>query len=150
MTRHVHPDDRGLAAVARVRSIRESDSRIGLRMVLAEEADAASRLADLTRTLATSAVPAEATPATLLARSTALVGVGLLVQEARAARVSAEVLSAEARARWGADRARLAAVEHLLEVRATGRRTEAAKRAARDADDLAAQRWARQQAGGHR
>lgn len=149
MTRRVHPEDRGLAAVARVRAIRENDSRIGLRLVLAEEAAVVARLDGLTRSIATATVPAEATPAELLAQHTALAHVGLLAQEARADRVTAEVVSAEARTRWGADRARLAAVEHLLEGRASERRTEAAKRAAREADDLAAQRWARQQ-GGHR
>lgn len=143
MTGRVHPDDRGLAAVARVRSIRESDSRIGLQLVLAEEAAVIARLDELTRSIATATVPVETTPAALLAQRTALTNVGVLVQEARAARVTAEVISAEARSRWGADRARLAAVEHLLENRATGRRTEAAKREAREADDIAAQRWAR-------
>lgn len=147
MSRRVHPDDRGLAAVARVRSLRESDSRIGLQLVLAEEAAATARLEELTRAIATAAVPDETTPAALIAQRRALADVGLLAREARAARASAAILSAEARSRWGADHARLAAVEHLLERRAAGRRTEAGKRAAREADDLAAQRWSRQQSG---
>lgn len=143
MNGRIHRDDRGLAAVARVRAIRENDSRIGLQLVLAEQAAVAARLAELTRRLATAPVPTQTTPAALLAQRTALAEVGHQIRDARAARATAEVVSAEARARWGDDRARLAAVEHLLEVRATGRRTEAAKREARESDDLAAQRWAR-------
>ena len=143
MSRRPHAEDRGLAAVARVRALRENDSRIGLQMVLAEEAAGAARLAGLDRTLAAATVPALTTPGELVAQRTALANVGLLAQEARAAQVSAEIVSAEARAHWSADRARLAAVEQLLERRAAGRRTESMKREAREADDLAAQRWAR-------
>ena len=40
MSRRTHPDDRGLAAVGRVRALRENDSRVGLQLVLAEEAAA--------------------------------------------------------------------------------------------------------------
>lgn len=141
-----HAADRGLAAVARVRALRENDSRVGLQMVLAEEAAGAARLAGLDRTLATAVVPDQTTPGELLVRRTALASVGLLAQEARAAQVTAEIVSAEARAHWSADRARLAAVEQLLERRAAARRTESMKREAREADDLAAQRWARRPA----
>lgn len=148
MSTPIHRDDRGLTAVARVRGIRENDSRIGLQLVLAEQAAGAARLADLTRTLATAPVPTQTTPAALLAQRAALADIGTLIREARSAQATSDVICAEARARWGRDRARLAAVEHLLEVRAAGRRTEAAKREARESDDLAAQRWARSAAAG--
>ena len=36
MTRRTHPADRGLAAVARVREVRERDSRLGLVDALAD------------------------------------------------------------------------------------------------------------------
>jgi len=139
----VHRDDRGLAAVARVREVRETDSRIGLQQVLAEQAALTGRLAGLTGVLASAGVEPVCSPGTLLAQRTALANVGLLVGETRSTLTTTEVVADEARVRWGADRARLAAVELLLERRAAGRRTEAARREAREADDLAAQRWAR-------
>lgn len=138
-----HDDDRGLAAVARVRSVRETDSRVGLQRVLAEEAAIATRLDVLHDTVAAERVPASSTPAELLVRRTALAHVGMLIGETRTELDGAAVVSADARARWSSDRSRLAAVEHLLEVRAARRRAEAERRAAREADDLAAQAWAR-------
>jgi flagellar FliJ protein len=143
MSARVHREDRGLAAVARVRGVRETDSRIGLQHVLAEEAALATRLTGLSATLESAGVDAVSTTSALVAQRTALANVGVLAREARAELASAEVVSAEARTRWGADRARLAAVELLLERRALRRRTEAGRREARDADDLAAQRWSR-------
>lgn len=144
MSRAVHDQDRGLAAVARVREVRETDSRIGLQQVLAEQAALSGRLAGLTTVLASAGVDPVCSPGALLAQRTALANVGVLTGEVRADLATAEVVGAEARVRWGADHARLAAVELLLERRAARRRTEAARRAAREADDLAAQRWARE------
>lgn len=141
--RHVHGDDRGLAAVARVREVRETDSRIGLQRVLAEEAVLHARIASLESTIRAATVPEATTAVELVAARTGLAHVGILVGETRTQAATAQVVTADARARWGTDRARLAAVEHLLERRAARRRTEAERRAARDADDLAAQRWAR-------
>ncbi|WGY01194.1 flagellar FliJ family protein [Nocardioides sp. QY071] len=143
MSRRVHREDRGLAAVARIREVRETDSRIGLQRVLAEEAALVGRLASLESTIASAPVPATTTVSALVAARTHLAHAGILVGETRDRVATAEVVTADARARWGSDRARLAAVEHLLERRAARRRTEAERRAARDADDLAAQRWAR-------
>ncbi len=143
MARRPHAEDRGLAAVGRVREVRETDSRIGLQRVLAEESALHDRLATLESGIADAGVPAVATPGELLASRTMLAHVGILVGETRQAVAGAELITADARARWGADRARLAAVEHLLAHRADRRRTEAERRAAHEADDLAAQAWAR-------
>ncbi|GAA4810461.1 flagellar FliJ family protein [Nocardioides caeni] len=150
MSTRPHPADRGLAAVARVREVRETDSRIGLQQMLAEQASVAGRLAALEQGLANAAVPAVTTPAALLADRTALTGAGVLIGETRTALDHAQVLTAESRARWTTDKTRLAAVEHLLERRAAGRRTAAARAEARDADDLAGQAWARNRAGARR
>nr|WP_281367348.1 flagellar FliJ family protein [Nocardioides kongjuensis] len=114
-----------------------------MQRVLAEEAALAGRLTALESSIASAPVPATTTTVELVAARTQLAHVGILVGETRDQVATAEVVTADARARWGADRARLAAVEHLLERRAARRRTEAERRAARDADDLAAQRWAR-------
>lgn len=143
MSGRVHRDDRGLAAVARVRGVRETDSRIGLQHVLAEQAAVTARLAALETGLGAAAVPTTTTPGALLAMRTMLAGTGVLIGEARSAAATAQVVSDEARSRWSADKARLSAVEHLLERRAARRRTEAEREAAREADDLAAQRWMR-------
>lgn len=142
----VHAEDRGLAAVARVREVRETDSRIGLQQVLAEQAALTGRLTSLTDTLGSAVLAPVCAPGALLAQRTALANVGVLAAEARSALATTEVVADEARVRWGADRARLAAVELLLERRATGRRTERTRREAREADDLAAQAWAREAA----
>lgn len=144
MSRAVHSEDRGLAAVARVREVRETDSRIGLQQVLAEQAALAGRLAGLTTVLDSAAVDPVCSPGALLAQRTALANVGVLAGETRSALATTEVVGAEARARWGTDRARLAAVELLLERRVARRRTEGARREAREADDMTAQRWARE------
>lgn len=142
MTR-VHRDDRGLAAVARVRGVREQDSRIGLRIAAA---DAAAKDAESTRLhtqLATAELPAAATPGQLVARRTSLALLGGESQAARERAAAAARITDEAHTHWTADRSRVAAVEHLLERRAARRRTEQARRAAAEADDLAAQAWLR-------
>ena len=144
MSGRPHRDDRGLAAVARVRGVRETDSRIGLRQVLAEEAAATARVAALEAGLGATTVPGTTTPGALLALRAALAGTGVLLAEGREAAATARVVSDEARVRWQADRARLAAVTQLLERRAARRRAEAERAAAREADDLAAQRWLRE------
>jgi hypothetical protein len=138
-----HRDDRGLAAVARVRGVREQDSRIGLRLAATEATAQRRRAEELHERLAIAEIPAVTTPGMLLARRTALAVLG---EDGRAARVeaaSAVRLSEQAHHRWDADRTRLAAVDHLLARRAEGRRAEAARREQKDADDLAAQRWLR-------
>lgn len=150
MSARLHPADRGLGAVARVRGVRETDSRIGLQHEVATETAAHARVGGLEASLVGDVVPAAATPAQLMTRGAALDVLGLLLGEAREDAATAVVVTAEARSRWGADKARLAAVEHLLERRRAERRAERARREAREADDIAAQRWARTRAGGAR
>ncbi|HWJ81100.1 MAG TPA: hypothetical protein VNS55_02585 [Nocardioides sp.] len=139
----VHPDDRGLAAVARVRGVREQDSRIGLRLAAADAHASEQRAEELHHRLAVAELPAVTTPGMLLARRTALAVLGDDGRTARVEAASAVRLTEQARVRWDADRARLAAVEHLLERRAERRRAETARRIAKDTDDLTAQRWLR-------
>ena len=52
-------------------------------------------------------------------------------------------ISEAAYAAWELDRARLAAVEALIERRLAARRAEVARREARDLDEMAVQRWQR-------
>ncbi|TIC83523.1 hypothetical protein E8D34_15435 [Nocardioides sp. GY 10113] len=144
-----HRDDRGLAAVRRVREVREQDSRLGLQRAAAEEGVATSLFTGLQDRLAGTGVPAETAPGSLLVLRTALAGLGDRVVEARTAAATAHAVTDEARSHWSADRTRLAAIEHLLARRAAARRAEADRREAREADDIAAQRWLRA-SGDHR
>lgn len=142
-SRRVHREDRGLVAVRRVREVRETDSRLGMRIALEEEARADARHSALTERLGSADVPAISTPAALVAFRQQLLHLGTAMVDARGEADGARAIAADARARWQADRARLAAVDHLLARRAELRRTEAERRTAKEADDLATQRWLR-------
>jgi hypothetical protein len=135
--------DRGLVAVGRVRGVREQDSRVGLQHAIAEERVLGARLAGYEHTLAASTVPEVLAPARLVALRSSFASLGELIGATRAEASTATALAADALARWSADKARLAAVEHLLEARAARRRALADRRTAAEADDLAAQRWQR-------
>ena len=140
-------EDAGLGAVARVRGVREQDDRIGLQLALGEARGRHARVEQLQEMLTT--IPTEAllslTPQELLAHRIALGRVGEAAREAAEEASTADVVSAEARVRWEAAKTRLAAVERLLEARATRRRTAAERARSKEADDMAAQRWLRAQ-----
>ncbi|UMG92961.1 flagellar FliJ family protein [Nocardioides sp. TF02-7] len=138
-----HRDDAGLGAVARVRAVREQDDRIGLRLALAEAATRHERTEELLGMLARSPVTGTLPPRELLGQRAALGRLGAAVSDAEASARTADAVTAEARTRWEAARTRLAAVERLLEARAARRRADAERRTAKEADDLAAQRWLR-------
>lgn len=134
-----HPDS-GMRAVARVRGVREQDSRLGLRRAAEDEREAGQRLAALEDRLA------EATPTDgdlagyLVTRATAqaLAADATLAREALAA---ARTVATLARSRWQHDKTRLSAVELLLERRAEERRAQRARRETAEVDDLVAVRW---------
>ncbi|WP_183094883.1 hypothetical protein [Nocardioides stalactiti] len=138
-------EDAGLDAVARVRGVREQDDRIGLQLALTEARGLHARAEQLEGML--TEVPTDSllalTPQELLAHRIALGRVGEAAREAAHEAQTADVVSAEARVRWEAAKTRLAAVERLLEVRVARRRTAAERARAKEADDLAAQRWLR-------
>ena len=140
--------DRGLTAVRRVRSARETDSRIGLQHALAalrdreaEAARAADRLDHAPRFGAGSTGEFAAH----------LIHVGALAHDqartALAAASSATVAD-EATRRWQQDRTAVRAVELLLERRAAERAAERVRREAAELDDLAAQGWLRRRGQG--
>lgn len=135
--------DRGLNAVARVRGVREHDSRLGLQLALVEQQsleERANRLADRLTSL-----PGDSarTPAELLVFRAGAAALGMHYREAYADAVSHDAVVDGARARWQSDKAQLSAVEHLLAQRAERRRVERAKAAVKELDDLASVRWAR-------
>lgn len=143
-----HPDA-GMLAVARVRGVREQDSRLGLRQAAADEREAGRRLDAVTERLAAAGETGSTDVAAyLLARVSATA----LAQEtgtARAALATAGTVTAAARDHWQRDRTRLAAVELLLERREELRRAERARRETAELDDLTASRWLRaRRAGG--
>jgi hypothetical protein len=136
-----------MRAVARVRGVREQDSRLGLRRAIADEHEARGRVVALEATLRRPGVVAGDVATFLTARAAE----GALAEEASRARQAAEAagtVSATALAHWQQDRTRLAAVELLLERRAERRRAERARRETAEIDDLTAVRWQRARRGG--
>ncbi|WP_127480795.1 flagellar FliJ family protein [Nocardioides pantholopis] len=145
--------DRGLRAVARVREVRERDSRIGLQGALGEQREreaAAERLADGLAAQCGGSGGSLVDGATYLAQRTMLQALAGAVSAARSEAESAAVLSAAATAHWQADHARLSAVEGLLESRADQRRAEAARHEAKEQDDAAGRQWLRRTREGDR
>ncbi|MFL6157587.1 MAG: flagellar export protein FliJ [Marmoricola sp.] len=140
--------DAGLRAVARVRGVRESDSRIGLTTALGEHRAAQARVDELRHRLETASTFVAGSAPEFLALRTSLAALGDVLIAAESARDGSRTVSDAALARWQVDKSRLSAIEMLLERRAADRRTDAARREARELDDLAAQRWSRQRDGG--
>lgn len=135
--------DAGLHAVARVRGVRETDSRIGLRTAWEETRAAQAQVDSLRTQLEEASAFTTGTAGSFLALRQTLQLLGDALIAAEAARDAAQVISEAAYARWQADRTRLAAVENLLERRADARRAEAARKEAQELDDIATQRWLR-------
>lgn len=138
------PRDRGLHAVARVRQVRERDSRLGLQRAVQEQQEQAAALASLEDELAVRAGgPAPADTAAYVAQRAGLQSLGRAVGGARGRLTSAEVVRAAADAHWQSDHTRLSAVEGLLEGRAEVRRAEALHAEAKELDDAAGRQWLR-------
>ena len=99
----------------------------------------AERLADL---------PGEGprTPAELLTFRNGVAALGMQYREAFEEASSPELVVVGARAQWHSDKTQLSAVENLLARRAERRRVERNKAEAKELDDLASVRWARDHA----
>ena len=138
-----HPDA-GMLAVARVRGVREQDSRLGLRQAATDEREAGRRLDAVNHRLAT--VSSAPTPDDLAgflavrATATALAGEASAARDALAV---AGTVTTSAREHWQRDATRLSAVELLLERRTEARRAERTRRERVETDDLVASRWLR-------
>lgn len=139
MTRGEHPDA-GMLAVARVRGVREQDSRLGLRQAAADEREAWRRVSALEEQLA-QARPVDGDLASFLAVRTAGQALAHEVGQARQAATAARTVVVAAREHWQRDKTRLSAVELLLERRAEARRAERARREAAELDDIVSARW---------
>lgn len=140
--------DPGLRVVARVRGVRERDSRIGLVEALTEERAARTRVADLEARLGEIATHESGDVVSFVTRQQ---HVDALVQALAAGHVgveSAQLVALAARDRWRTDRSRLAAVESLLERRAAVRLHERRRREGRELDAVGEELWRRRRAAG--
>jgi len=142
-----HPDA-GMLAVARVRAVRERDSRLGLMQAMEEQRRRQTYLADLGRRLDEALRFDGGTVASFLNVRAGYQALAEEIATATADLESARTITDSARDHWRRDKTRLSAVELLLERRADERRAERARLEARELDDIAGQRWQRQN-GGH-
>ena len=142
MARDTDPDA-GMRAVARVRGVREQDSRLGVARAAADERESARRLEAVVARLASASAPPVADPGAYAVARRAAAALAADVTASRAALASAATLATLAREHWQRDRTRLSAVELLLERRAEHRRAERLRRERVEVDDLVAARWMR-------
>lgn len=143
-----HPDDAGLRAVARVRQAREEDARIGLQQARGEEAARHAAAAELQRQLIARRASGAMRAGEFVTHHAWVSAVGSALSDAEEQARAAGTVAGEAEARWRSDRARLEAMEVLLERRLTERREAKARAEARELDDIAGQQWARRRAAG--
>ncbi len=135
--------DPGLQAVARVRGVREQDSRLGLQHALRDEQERGARLTRLEASLATTPGFDAGSARELAAVRLSQAALGQAVAEARRDLAAARTMTLDATSRWHSDKTRLSAVEGLLERRADERRSTAQRAEATALDDIAGQRWLR-------
>jgi len=143
------PQDPGLRAVARVRGVREQDSRLGLRQAVALTAQREAEAAQARQRLDRAPAFEQGSSAQFHAQRTALAALAAQARRTREAAEASRATTDEARRRWQHDRSRLRAVESLLERRAEARRAEATRRENHELDDVAARLWLRRRRGQH-
>jgi flagellar protein FliJ len=140
--------DPGLRAVARVRGVRERDSRLGLQHALTLTAQRESQAALAQTRLDDAEDFREGTSAQFHARRTALAALAAYAQRARELAEASRTSTEEAQRRWQRDRSRLRAVESLLQRRAEARNAEAVRRESHELDDVATRLWLRRRGSG--
>jgi flagellar export protein FliJ len=145
--RGTSPHDAGMRAVARVRSVREQDSRIGLQQALREQRLHEGRAAELRHRIETAGSFATGSAASFLALRASLDALGEVLRAAEEESAASRTISEAAYGRWQQDKTRLSAVEVLLERRVAVRRAEAARREARDLDEISVRLWQRREDG---
>jgi flagellar FliJ protein len=137
--------DRGLGAVERVREVRDRDSQLGVRQAAVEHEArqrAAERLdATLSEHAAASTVDQGASE--FAVRRQALLALASAARRAEQEVAAAERLKAAAQEHWRRDRARLRAVQYLLELRAEAWQAQVDRATARELDDIGSRRWLR-------
>lgn len=147
--------DRGLAAVARVRGVREHESQRQLQRALSQLRDRQRDLAQLEDQISAAAgmevglfgTAGITAPGQLLALRITLTNLSGLVTEARRAVEAAARATDLAREQWEQDKTRLTAVERLLERRLAEHRADLARAHGRESDELASAGWIRRTQG---
>jgi flagellar FliJ protein len=136
----------GLLAVARVRAVRERDSRIGLQQALHEQRQHADRAAEARQRIENAESFTSCSAASFLALRASLDALGEVLRDAEDEVATSRTVSEAAYGHWLQDKTRLSAVDLLLERRAEVRRVEMLRRDARDFDEVSAQMWQRREA----
>jgi len=136
-----------LRVVARVRGVRERDSRLGLVEALGEEREAEARVVALQEQLATVKAFEGGDVASFATRQGNVAALADALTLARAALDSAHVVALAARDRWRSDRSRLAAVESLIDRREAEHRREQRRLEDRRLDAVAEDLWRRRSSG---
>ncbi len=143
MTNH---HDRGLRAVARVREVRERDSRLGLLHALGRVRDHEARVDRLGRALDEAAARSFATLTEFTDSRTMLRAMAEALTSAQHDLESSQVVALQAHTRWQSDKAAVRAIEHLLDERARARLEEATRAENREIDDIVSRLHLRQSA----
>jgi flagellar export protein FliJ len=136
-----------MRAVARVRAVREKDSQIGLQQALREQRLHESRAVELRGQIDDSRSFALGSAASFLALRASLDALGQVLHATEADAATSRTVSEAAYGRWQQDKARLSAVEVLLERRDRVRREDAARCEVRELDEIAGQLWRRRSTG---
>jgi flagellar biosynthesis chaperone FliJ len=138
--------DRGMKAVARVREVRERDSRIGLLQALDGVREREARLEELNRALEEAQSFKSGTAGGFVAARAMLTSMAHEVRLAEQRLESARTVATEAHHRWQADKARLRAIRHLIQERALERVEHARRAEIREVDDIVGSLHARRSA----
>jgi flagellar export protein FliJ len=129
--------------VARVREVRERDSRVGLLQALTNVRTREAELAQRRRELDEASARSFGSLGEFVTGRQFLHATATAVVDAERRLATSTTVATEARSRWQADKTRARAIEHLLEVRAERARAEALRAEARETDDIVGGRWAR-------
>ena len=142
MSRQVH--DRGLRAVARVREVRERDSRLGLLHALGRVRDQEARVDALGIALDKAASRSFDTLHEFTASRPMLEAMAQALASAERDLDGRRAVALQAHSRWQADKAAVKAIEHLLDERSRVRAEEAARAESREIDDIVSRLHLRQ------
>jgi flagellar FliJ protein len=136
--------DRGLRAVARVREVRERDSRLGLLHALGRVRDQEARVDSLGRALDEAASRSFSTLVEFTDSRAMLRAMAEALASAQHDLESCRVVALDAHSRWQSDKAAVRAIEHLLDERARLRAEEALRVENREIDDIVSRLHLRQ------
>jgi flagellar export protein FliJ len=142
----VHADDRGLAAVRRVRVARENDARVGLQRALTEQRVAEAAATRARRQLAVAPTFGTGMLADFQLHRMLLTAMADDQRSTEETAAASARIADEARLRWVADRTSVKVADQLLDRRRAARAEERSRREAAELDDLAATAWLRRAA----